>query len=98
MSVLLATYGYEYVPVAHLSAGQKRRVALARLFIEQSPLWVLDEPFTAIDHAGVQALETWLIDHAQQGGMVLLTTHHVFNPDFPLQRLDLTRYRPQEYR
>lgn len=91
-------YGYEYVPIAHLSAGQKRRVALARLFIEKSPLWVLDEPFTAIDHAGVQALETWLIDHAQQGGMVLLTTHHVFNPDFPLQRLDLTSYRPQEYR
>lgn len=91
-------YGYESVPIAHLSAGQKRRVALARLFIEKSPLWVLDEPFTAIDHAGVQALERWLIDHAQQGGMVLLTTHHVFNPDFPLQRLDLSSYRPQEYR
>jgi heme exporter protein A len=58
----------------------------------------LDEPFTAIDHAGVQALETWLIEHAQQGGMVLLTTHHVFNPEFPLRRLDLARYRAVEMR
>lgn len=86
-------YGYEETPIANLSAGQKRRVALARLFIEKSPLWVLDEPFTAIDHAGVQALETWLIEHTQQGGMVLLTTHHVFNPDFPLRRLDLAQYQ-----
>ena len=89
--------GYEDVPVASLSAGQKRRVALARLFLEQSPLWVLDEPFTAIDHAGVLALEGWLADHAQQGGMILLTTHHVFSADFPLQRLDLAHYRPKAY-
>ncbi len=87
--------GYEDVPVSSLSAGQKRRVALARLFIERATLWVLDEPFTAIDQAGVLALETWLAEHAQQGGMVLLTTHHIFNPDFPLRRLDLARYRPE---
>lgn len=87
--------GYEDVPVARLSAGQKRRVALARLFIEQAPLWVLDEPFTAIDHAGVQALERWLDEHRQQGGMVLLTTHHVFSPDFALRRLDLAQYCPE---
>lgn len=89
-------YGYEDTPVANLSAGQKRRVALARLFIEKSLLWVLDEPFTAIDHAGVQALEQWLIQHAQQGGMVLLTTHHVFTPDFPLKKLDLSQFTPKE--
>jgi heme exporter protein A len=89
--------GYEDVSVASLSAGQKRRVALARLFLEQAPLWVLDEPFTAIDHAGVLALEGWLRDHALQGGMVLLTTHHVFSADFPLRRLDLTRYRPEAF-
>lgn len=87
--------GYEDVPVASLSAGQKRRVALARLFIERATLWVLDEPFTAIDQAGVVALEGWLAEHAQQGGMVLLTTHHIFNPEFPLRRLDLARYRPE---
>lgn len=89
-------YGYEDVPIARLSAGQKRRVALARLFLQQAKLWVLDEPFTAIDLAGVQALEQWLVDHAQQGGMVLLTTHHVFEPNFPLKHLDLAQYRVQE--
>lgn len=87
--------GYEDVPVSRLSAGQKRRVALARLFIEQAPLWVLDEPFTAIDHAGVQALESWLDEHRQHGGMVLLTTHHVFSPEFALRRLDLAQYCPE---
>ena len=86
-------YGYEDVPIAYLSAGQKRRVALARLFLQQAKLWVLDEPFTAIDLAGVKALEQWLVEHAQQGGMVLLTTHHVFAPDFPLKHLDLAQYQ-----
>ena len=86
-------YGYEDTPVAHLSAGQKRRVALARLFLQQAKLWVLDEPFTAIDLAGVKALEQWLVEHVRQGGMVLLTTHHVFEPDFPLKRLDLAQYQ-----
>lgn len=89
--------GYEDVPVASLSAGQKRRVALARLFLEHAQLWVLDEPFTAIDLAGVLALEGWLCEHVQQGGMILLTTHHVFSADFPVRRLDLARYRPETY-
>lgn len=88
-------WGYEDVPVANLSAGQKRRVALARLFIEQAPLWVLDEPFTAIDLAGVQALEGWLEAHRQSGGMALLTTHHVFSPDVVLRRLNLADFRAQ---
>jgi heme exporter protein A len=87
--------GYEDVPVAHLSAGQKRRVGIARLFLESAPLWVLDEPFTAIDQAGVRALEGWLVEHARQGGLVLLTTHHVFPAEFPAKRLDLARYRPE---
>jgi heme exporter protein A len=68
--------GYEDVPVATLSAGQKRRVALARLHVEQAPLWLLDEPFTAIDRAGVAALEETLAAHARSGGAVLVTTHH----------------------
>lgn len=88
--------GYEDVPVANLSAGQKRRVGIARLFLEDAPLWVLDEPFTAIDQSGVRALEGWLVAHARQGGLVLLTTHHLFPDSFPLQRLDLSRYRPEE--
>lgn len=87
-------YGYEEVPVARLSAGQKRRVALARLFLERCPLWILDEPFTAIDRAGVAELEGWLAAHAAAGGMILLTTHHEFAPGFPVTRLDVADFRP----
>jgi heme exporter protein A len=68
--------GYEDVPVSTLSAGQKRRVALARLHSESAPLWVLDEPFTAIDRAGVAELEALLAAHVDAGGAVLVTTHH----------------------
>ncbi len=67
--------GYEDVVVAQLSAGQQRRVALARLWISQAPLWILDEPLTAIDKQGVSTLIELFERHAQGGGMVLLTTH-----------------------
>ena len=67
--------GYEDIVTAQLSAGQQRRVALARLWLNDCPLWILDEPFTAIDKSGVQVLEQLFIKHAQQGGIVLLTTH-----------------------
>ena len=67
--------GYEDIITAQLSAGQQRRVALARLWLNNCPLWVLDEPFTAIDKSGVQVLEQLFIEHTQKGGMVLLTTH-----------------------
>lgn len=81
--------GYDDMPCHQLSAGQLRRVALARVFTEPVPLWLLDEPFTAIDQAGVQELETWLADHSAQGGVVLLTTHHSLRLRCPLQCLDL---------
>tara|TARA_R110001583_G_scaffold26571_3_gene95747 strand:+ start:16714 stop:17349 length:636 start_codon:yes stop_codon:yes gene_type:complete len=67
--------GYEDIVTAQLSAGQQRRVALARLWLNKCPLWVLDEPFTALDKSGVKVLEQLFIEHAQQGGIVLLTTH-----------------------
>jgi heme exporter protein A len=67
--------GLEDVPVAALSAGQRRRVGLARLFLEDARVWVLDEPFTAIDVHGVQLLEQRLAAHASSGGLVVLTTH-----------------------
>jgi heme exporter protein A len=74
-------YSYEDVPVYTLSAGQKRRVALARLQIEAAKLWILDEPFTAIDRAGVHELEGLIQDHAEAGGTVLITTHHALELD-----------------
>ncbi|WP_256667346.1 cytochrome c biogenesis heme-transporting ATPase CcmA [Pseudomonas sp. Fl5BN2] len=68
--------GFEDVPCHTLSAGQQRRVALARLYLDSPPLWILDEPFTALDKQGVAQLEEHLAAHCERGGAVVLTTHH----------------------
>ena len=68
--------GFEDVPCHTLSAGQQRRVGLARLYLSPPPRWILDEPFTALDKHGVAQLERHLAAHCEQGGMVVLTTHH----------------------
>jgi heme exporter protein A len=81
--------GFEDMPVAQLSAGQQRRVALARMLLSPRPLWVLDEPFTAIDRQGVAALETRLQTHVARGGSVILTTHHELTPLPALRRVSL---------
>ncbi|BCE00871.1 cytochrome c biogenesis heme-transporting ATPase CcmA [Marinicellulosiphila megalodicopiae] len=67
-----------------LSAGQKRRIGLARLYLEQRniKLWLLDEPFTALDLQGVAKLELRIDEFTKQGGAVVLITHHQFeHPD-----------------
>jgi heme exporter protein A len=71
--------GFEDVPCHTLSAGQRRRVALARLYLDSPTLWILDEPFTALDKQGVAQLEEHLAVHCEQGGMVVLTTHHTLS-------------------
>ncbi|MCK2184627.1 cytochrome c biogenesis heme-transporting ATPase CcmA [Halomonas getboli] len=81
--------GFEDLPAAQLSAGQQRRVALARLELTPRPLWVLDEPFTAIDRDGVIALEARLEAHTERGGGVLVTTHHELRASTRLRRLAL---------
>lgn len=89
--------GYEDIITAQLSAGQQRRVALARLWLNDCPLWVLDEPFTAIDKSGVEVLEQLFISHAQRGGIVLLTTHQ----DLSIEKNLLTKImlnKPEETR
>ncbi len=69
--------GFEDTPCHALSAGQQRRVALARLYLRGVPmLWLLDEPFTALDAAGTDDLEMHLARHCERGGTVILTTHH----------------------
>ena len=83
--------GYEDVPCFQMSAGQQRRVALARLYCSKAPLWILDEPFTAIDKKGVADLESTISDHAASGGMVVLTTHQPLNID-RVNVLDLGGY------
>jgi heme exporter protein A len=79
------------MPAQNLSAGQRRRVGLARLLLSPALLWILDEPFTAIDQQGVSQLEGLIQAHAQGGGAVLLTTHHQLGIGFPVKRLTLGR-------
>ncbi|MBA7934853.1 cytochrome c biogenesis heme-transporting ATPase CcmA [Klebsiella sp. RHBSTW-00215] len=71
--------GYEDIPVNQLSAGQQRRVALARLWLTRATLWILDEPFTAIDMNGVERLTQRMAQHTERGGIVILTTHQPIN-------------------
>ena len=78
--------GREDVPVAQLSAGQQRRVALARLWLSDHKLWILDEPLTAIDKQGVKVLESLFLQHAESGGIVMLTTHQDMFADNPKLR------------
>jgi heme exporter protein A len=63
-------------PVRQLSQGQRRRAALARLNLSwQAPVWLLDEPFTALDAAAAEVTRTLLDEHAQRGGSVVYSTH-----------------------
>lgn len=86
-------YGYEDMPGHQLSAGQLRRIALARLYLSQAQVWVLDEPYTAIDKQGVANLERLFVEHANKGGCVIMTTHQ--SPSIEsLKRVALQEYSP----
>jgi len=85
---------YIDVPAYQLSAGQQRRVALARLYLSKAPLWVLDEPFTAIDKKGVSDLEDVIDSHASSGGIVLLTTHQAWKSQ-SAKCLDIEAFAPK---
>ena len=76
-NVGLKNFEYEYA--ANLSAGQKRRVVLSALFITQSKVWLLDEPFTALDTDGINVIETQITKHCNDGGICILTTHQRCN-------------------
>ncbi len=71
----LGLAGREDLPCRYLSQGQKRRVALARLVGERRALWLLDEPFVALDTAAVELVAGLIGAHLQRGGLVVLTTH-----------------------
>ena len=86
-------YGYEDTPCYQLSAGQLRRVALARLHLSQARIWILDEPFTAIDKLGVSQLELLIDTHCRAGGLVLLTSHQDLSLA-QLRNVNLEDYQP----
>ena len=73
--VRLGLAGRAELSVRFLSQGQKRRVSLARLLWSDSPLWVLDEPFVALDTAAIAWLAETLATHLARGGMAILTSH-----------------------
>lgn len=62
-------------PTRMLSAGQRRRAAMARVLTSAAPLWLLDEPFTNLDAAGVELFAGLMAEHASAGGVVIATTH-----------------------
>ena len=84
----------QHAPVRTLSQGQRRRVALARLMLSaHAPLWLLDEPFDALDADGIAALNGVIAGHAAAGGCVLLTSHQALSLEHPApQVLDLEHH------
>jgi heme exporter protein A len=84
-------YRYGDTPVSNLSAGQKRRLALARLLVAESKLWILDEPFTSLDKKSMASFENMFEQHLLQQGMIVMTSHHdIEMSDSNLKRLDLS--------
>lgn len=74
----------------HLSQGQKRRVALSRLALSQARLWILDEPFVAMDETGIKMLTDLIAAHLLEGGLAVLTSHQAVDIGaIPAQRLEL---------
>lgn len=72
---LVGLRDYVNIPNIRLSAGQQRRVTLARLLLSNAKIWFLDEPFTAIDAQGVRLVKHLIEDHSKKGGAVVLSTH-----------------------
>lgn len=83
--------GYRHTPARNFSAGMKRRLGLARLLLADTPLWILDEPQSALDKSGIQLFETLATEHLDRGGMVIMTSHHDvgFHADY-IQHLRLS--------
>jgi heme exporter protein A len=77
------------IPFRVLSAGQQRRVALARMIMADAPLWLMDEPFTNLDAAGQNLVVEVLREHLQGGGLCVMATHQRFELDATVHRIAL---------
>ncbi|MHB1948743.1 MAG: ABC transporter ATP-binding protein, partial [Gammaproteobacteria bacterium] len=78
--------------VNNLSAGQARRVSLARLLLQPAPLWILDEPTTALDAQGQEILMMILNQHLENGGLAVIATHQPFHLQGKEKKLLLGRF------
>src|ERR1700719_3152407 len=77
------------LPARVLSAGQRRRVAMARVLAYGADVWLLDEPFTNLDGSGSSLLSALLAEHVGQGGVALVVAHHELNLAVPTRQLEL---------
>ncbi len=82
----VALGGFEHIPCEALSKGQCQRVALARLWLNPPPCWILDEPVTALDQAGIDLFNEALQQHLEKQGLAILATHHDFSGSDPNKR------------
>jgi heme exporter protein A len=78
------------LPARVLSAGQRRRVAMARVLAMRASLWLLDEPFTNLDTAGSDLMSALLLSHVKEGGLAVVVAHHDLTLDCNMRRLELT--------
>jgi heme exporter protein A len=69
--------GCSTLPARAMSAGQKRRLALARVLLSDSKLWILDEPITNLDATGISLFESYIAMHLKRGGAVLTAAHQL---------------------
>jgi heme exporter protein A len=77
------------LPVRVLSAGQRRRVAMARVLAMSATVWLLDEPFTNLDASGVELMSALLQAHVEGGGLALVVAHHALDLSCRVSRLEL---------
>ena len=84
-------YHYGDTPVSNISAGQRRRLALARLIVTETDLWILDEPYTSLDKVSMVLFHSLFEVHLKRGGIIVMTSHHdIKMPSVDVQRLDLS--------
>ena len=84
--------GYQSVLCGNLSEGQRKRVNLARLFLVKSKVWLLDEPFSAIDAEGILDIEAQMKRQAEAGGLILFTSHQRLQTQTNLRTLALGKH------
>ena len=92
MDVVIERLGLAHLvrlPLRALSAGQQRRVALARMLLAAAPLWLMDEPFANLDKAGRKLVRQVVSEHVSDGGLCVMAAHEEVAVDVPMQRLAL---------
>jgi heme exporter protein A len=85
----LGLSGLTELPMRSLSAGQQRRVALARMLLARAHLWLMDEPFTNLDRAGHSLIEALITEHLADGGSCIVATHQPLNVTGHIRRIML---------